>query len=199
MGIQLYHVPADWKHPTDSDYRARRDSMLAYQPPQNAKWRTLYMDESWGEATLAWWGERIVYRLTRLVAYWPSVLGWIEEPMAIRFPHDDESDNTPPKHFDYRPRWRKRDMTHVQLYETVSEGTPISPVMPSVEALADWCAAQTREVWVSTRMDRDGWLRFFGRGGWAPSGVVTPERGFESGAMYMGRQDTPTPERHREP
>lgn len=186
MGIELQRVPADWKHPTEHYYR-ERDSRIAYQPPMGMKWRPIYMDESWGEATLGWWRERIAYRLTRFVAYWPSVFGWIEEPMAIRFPHEADED-TPPKHFDYRPRWRERDRTHVQLYETVSEGTPISPVMPSVEALADWCASQTAEVWVNARMDRAGWMRFFERGGWAPSMVITPERGVESGAEFMARE-----------
>jgi hypothetical protein len=188
MSIELQRVPADWKHPTDSDYAARgRVSRLAYEAPKNDKWCSIHMNRSWGEATRDWWRERIKEKLTLWLCYWPTVFGWIEAPAVIRYGCDEP--HTPPRHFDYRPHWRERSRTHVQLYETVSEGTPISPVMPSVEALAEWCAAQEREVWVNTRMDKAGWLRFFARGGWAPSMVITPERGVESGAEFMAREE----------
>jgi hypothetical protein len=70
-----------------------------------------------------------------------------------------------------------------QMWQTVSEGSPISPVCHSPEGLARWLA------------DDDGtgdegnatWLRMIQRGGWAPSGVSTPETGFLTGVEFMGR------------
>jgi hypothetical protein len=43
------------------------------------------------------------------------------------------------------------------LYETVSEGTPVSPCFPSLAELADWCAAR----WDDSRFTREEWLEGF--------------------------------------
>lgn len=36
------------------------------------------------------------------------------------------------------PQWPAVERTHYQMYESITEGTPISPVMESPEALARW-------------------------------------------------------------
>jgi hypothetical protein len=47
-----------------------------------------------------------------------------------------------------------------QLWETTSEGSPVSPVFPSAEELADWCADNA--TWFAdARWTRDQWLRSF--------------------------------------
>jgi hypothetical protein len=40
------------------------------------------------------------------------------------------------------PQWSERERTHIQLYETTSEGTPISPVFPvsEIDALCVYAA-----------------------------------------------------------
>jgi hypothetical protein len=43
------------------------------------------------------------------------------------------------------------------LYETVSEGTPASPVFPSLQELADWCSAN----WDDGRFTAEEWLDGF--------------------------------------
>lgn len=47
-----------------------------------------------------------------------------------------------PPHYglDIMPDWPETERTHWQMYESVTEGTPISPVMESPEALARWLA-----------------------------------------------------------
>ena len=40
----------------------------------------------------------------------------------------------------HMPHWPIKRRTHWQMYETVSEGTPISPVMATAEELARWLA-----------------------------------------------------------
>lgn len=37
------------------------------------------------------------------------------------------------------PQWPFSERTHVQYYESTTEGTPLSPVLPTVEELAAWC------------------------------------------------------------
>lgn len=58
-----------------------------------------------------------------------------------------------------------------QLWETVSEGSPISPAMESPEALARWLSEQ-RGGWFRNGTDYETWLRFLRGPGWAPSMVV---------------------------
>ena len=180
MGIELVRVPKGWKHPTEGDY-SRRSSSIAYQPPAGNKWRPLYMGRSWDEAMRDWWRKRISRRVLRAVFYWPSVLGFIDPPYYVAYKYDDEA----PTSYDYRPRWKAGWRTHYQLYETVSEGTPISPVCATIADLIDWCVAHPN-VWVGTEnMTREGWQRFFARGGRAPTAMVTPTHGFESGIEAM--------------
>ena len=63
--------------------------------------------------------------------------------------------NTPPNYgCDVMPEWAEEEKTHIQFYETVTEGTPLSPVMDTPENLARWLSendtASTYEEWLST-------------------------------------------------
>lgn len=55
----------------------------------------------------------------------------------------------------YMPDWPAAERTHWQMYETVSEGTPISRAHPTPEALASELAhtgvwgGGTRKLWLS--------------------------------------------------
>lgn len=72
-------------------------------------------------------------------------------PHYKHFPYNQEEieeglrdgwlDNNPPNYgCDVMPQWPEAERTHYQMYESVTEGTPISPVMESPEALARWLA-----------------------------------------------------------
>lgn len=58
-----------------------------------------------------------------------------------------------------------------QLWETVTEGSPISPVFATPEALADWLATSSDYKWRQNDegVTRDQWLKFINGPGWAPS------------------------------
>lgn len=58
---------------------------------------------------------------------------------------------------DYMPEIPEGTQVGYALYETVSEGTPASPVFPSLAELADWCAAN----WDDGRFTREEWLDGF--------------------------------------
>jgi len=69
-----------------------------------------------------------------------------------------------------------------QLWETVSEGSPISPVCATADELAAWMSDPARgDRWVPEETAR----KFIGIG-WAPTGVGTPGRGYVSGIEAMG-------------
>lgn len=74
-----------------------------------------------------------------------------------------------------------------QLWETVSEGSPITPVFATAEELARW---MTTHRW-GTQTDLmassfDVAMRFIDAG-WAPSGTMSAEHGVESGVEAVGR------------
>jgi len=66
----------------------------------------------------------------------------------------------------YRPRW-KRPPTCYQIYETVSEGTPVSPVFTFLGDLEDWLVDQGYSRKAAERFAEDGW---------APSMLVVTDR-----------------------
>jgi len=70
-----------------------------------------------------------------------------------------------------------------QLWETVTEGSPISPVFDSADGLAAWMSDPDRgRNWVPMETARK-----FIDDGWAPTFVGTPEHGLVSGVEHAGR------------
>jgi hypothetical protein len=71
-----------------------------------------------------------------------------------------------------------------QLWETVSEGSPISPVFTEVDELAGWMSQPERGChWVP----QDVAAKFIADG-WAPTGIYTPQTGLVSGVEWVGAQ-----------
>lgn len=69
-----------------------------------------------------------------------------------------------------------------QLWETVSEGSPISPVVATADELAGWMSNPERgDRWVPGDVARK-----FIDDGWAPTGIVAPGRGYTSGVEAVG-------------
>lgn len=65
-----------------------------------------------------------------------------------------------------------------QIWETVSDGSPISPVFPTPESLAEY---MTGRAWGGDRgSSYDSWLRFINGPGWAPS-TVCDDTGYRTG------------------
>lgn len=71
-----------------------------------------------------------------------------------------------------------------QLWETVSEGSPISPVFDSDEALAHWMT-ENRCTVNGPMSSFDAALRFV-RAGWAPSFMASAETGVVPGTEWIG-------------
>ena len=78
-----------------------------------------------------------------------------------------------------------------QLWETVSEGSPISPAFATAEELARWMSSPAY-TWGAVKEDADRpsyevALRFIGEG-WAPSFASSPQTGVVSGVEWVGAQ-----------
>ena len=68
---------------------------------------------------------------------------------------EDENEPDPD---DYMPAWPRHVATHWQMYESTSEGTPVSPVMRTPHDLAEWLYEHGISTFADAKTDYDGWL-----------------------------------------
>ena len=145
MSRQVRRVPAGWEHPLI-------EGEDEYQP--------MY-DQSWEEAVAEW---------EEGLAKWNSGLTPYHNGRTLEWRTDDPDGNRQfcaewadysPRSEDrglYRPNWTREERTHFQFYEGVSEGTPISPVFPSLEELAKWLEVNGHTIAGHTVDTREGWM-----------------------------------------
>ena len=74
-----------------------------------------------------------------------------------------------------------------QMWQTVSEGGPISPVCDSPEELARWLADNKASAGGYSTATYEQWLAMI-RVGWAPSLVVDSHRGVLTGVEAIGEK-----------
>ena len=150
MGREVRRVPANWKHPLDArgneiPLHDGYNKRVAEWDEENAKWAEGLRSDHNG--------------------------GWkpIEEEYQGR-PFSDW-DGERPVAADYMPDWPQAERTHFQMYETCTEGTPISPVMETPEVLARWLADNGASSFGSQTATYEQWLGMIGEG-WAMSAVM---------------------------
>jgi hypothetical protein len=164
MGREIRRVPADWDHPKDSMPWGWDHKPLHDEPYSQAF-------AEWQKGLKAWLAGK--YQ-NYPEGYLPTAEGYAE--WAGRSPDPDM----------YRPDWPEKVRTHYQYYETVSEGTPLSPPLPTLEALADWLVANGDPVYGA--IDRKTAEAFVKVGG-SPSAVIIPGRGLVDGVHALGMDD----------
>lgn len=149
MGREIRRVPADWQHPVNErcPHGPRPCTPCCYRP--------LY-DDDYQSAAEQWMAGYAAFVPDKHSQYFWEYEG----------PPDSER---------YRARrWTSEEATHYQVYETVSEGTPVSPSQPSKEALVDYLVGHG-DFW-DQRRGVGGWSREsaerFVKHEWAPSMIV---------------------------
>jgi len=88
---------------------------------------------------------------------------------------------------EHMPDWPAEERTHYQMYETCSEGTPISPVMETPDALARWLAEHNASAFGSMTASYESWLATVHRG--CPIGFVIEGNKITSGPAFMARSE----------
>lgn len=83
---------------------------------------------------------------------------------------------------DYMPKFPEGTATGWCMYETTSEGTPISPVFETPEDLARWLADTGASAFGGMTATYEQWLGM-ARSGWAPS-AVSSGGAFKSGVEF---------------
>lgn len=89
-----------------------------------------------------------------------------EEALKSYEQNPEDWDYTPPDKDYYRPSWPTEPQTCYQIYETVSEGTPVSPVFDTEDEMKEWLLEQGYTK---------GAVYSFIRHRWAPSMTFGPE------------------------
>jgi hypothetical protein len=178
MGREIRRVPAGWQHPTEVKqqlivgrrYGDLRDFQAAFANPQyemREAYKPLY-DRSYDEARREWHEGKALWN----AGTHPDQQR--DDPPDCTW---EEWDGEAPDPDRYRPHWAPEDATHYQMYETVSEGTPVSPVFATLDELAVWLVGQGYSPQAS---------REFCRTGWAPSMVMAPGMGLKDGITAGG-------------
>lgn len=165
MGREIRRVPANWEHPKKEypDY-ATRVMVVRYQPMRNQPYEPALRE--WITEWEAWdRGDKPDYcsKESKSMKFW-------------------EYSGPPPDPQYYRPDWDMATATWLQVYETVSEGTPVSPPFATPEEIVDYLVAngdfwdQKRRAEGVSFMDCRPWAReqaeAFVKQGWAPSLIV---------------------------
>lgn len=84
----------------------------------------------------------------------------------------------------YMPVWTPEEATHWRMFETVSEGSPVSPPFATPEELAQWCADHPQEVYSGGTYEQ--WLAIC-HGAFAPSGVSINGGPIMTGVEAIGK------------
>ena len=91
-----------------------------------------------------------------------------------------------PSPSEYMPEFPENEKLYYQMYETCSEGTPISPVMETPEELAKWLSENNASAFGSMMANYEEWLCTIKRGG-APSMYIYTNH-IESGVSLSARE-----------
>lgn len=158
MGREIRRVPANWEHPItrDSYGRDRKQPMHNWDFTERfAQWLADFDRIRAGNLNDI---ERECYPL--------GLAEWLQD------------EGLPPNPAYYRP-WKAEEATWYQVWETVSEGTPVSPAFETQEELIEYLAANGDE-WDQKRGDKP-WgrqmaERFVTGPGWAPSFAMVDNR-----------------------
>jgi len=162
MGREVRRVPADWEHPKVNDsyiplFGDSFSTAAAEWDAGNQKWKEGFRDDYDGG--------------------WKPLDGSEEVTTYAKWTGER------PVEADYMPDWPEEERTHYQMYETCTEGTPISPVFATPEELARWLTNNGASAFASQTASYDGWLRVC-RGGFAPMAVMDG-KGLRSGVEAL--------------
>lgn len=157
MGREARRVPKNWKHPKNyvSDLKPLHDNFTKRL-------------RDWNEGYKKW--QQGLYH-----SYAKDKPEW--EPISDKYKDMsyEEYNSERPQQEDYMPDWSDEERTHYQMYETTSEGTPISPVFATPEELATWLVDNNANAFAHQTASYEAWFRVC-KGGWAPSAVLSAEK-----------------------
>ncbi len=171
MSREVRMVPADWQHPRYPEghhFAGRYIPLLKGSYAERAEeWD--YARARWQEGLKESYGDG-----DKWVAVDPEYRNWRYTDYAGERPSPD----------DYMPDWPAEQRTHLMMYESTSEGTPLSPAFLTPEELARYLADSRASAFGSDTATYEQWLETCKRG-WAMSAIAEPGKGLRSGVAAM--------------
>lgn len=141
MGREIRMVPPHWDHPEGEDNYGRKRLQPMYDE------RFADAKREWIDGLIKWEAEG--KSISAECEYWDYY-------------------GTPPEAQYYRP-WKDEEATWFQLWETVSEGTPVSPPFETKDELAQYLA-ENGDYWDQERCLKPDWASLWGgipgKSGW---------------------------------
>lgn len=184
MGREVRMVPANWEHPK---YDANHPEVVN-------KGRTFLVGqyvskfkESYNQAVIDWNDGKNQWENGLCPTYsstGPKYAPKSEYEKKISW---REFAGPKPKTEDYMPNWTEEERTHYMMYETTSEGTPISPAFATPEELAKWLADTGASSFADSTATYDQWLSTIKRG-FAVSAVLD-DNGLRSGVEGLHEEN----------
>jgi hypothetical protein len=113
MGREIRKVPENWEHP--KDYRGHYKPLYDYDFNEWAS--------QWMEDLQQWLNE------------YPT---GFKEHNGEKWAFWEWGDGPAPDRDECRPSWKPEEMTAYQIYENVTEGTPVSPVFRTEADMRAW-------------------------------------------------------------
>ena len=164
-GREVRMVPERWSHPTDTNGY--------YVPLFNGE---SYQDEirEWDEANKKW-----SQGLTSDFEGGWEPIGKEDKKLSYV-----EYDGLRPIKDDYMPNWTASKNTQYIMYETTTEGTPISPAFSTPEKLAKWLAVNKASAFANRTATYEEWLSMIKSMKSVPS-AVTSSDGVKSGVEAL--------------
>lgn len=184
MGREIRRVPPNWEHPKRGNgsyielFNSDVETVFAEWMEEYRRWVEMEHDRVIQEYGEEKYPKDQPYR---------SFCAWFGSPSP-----DPKS---------YHPKWADGEATWYQVYETVSEGTPVTPPFATQAELVDYLV-ENGDFWDQSRRrrgldDSAPWSRrqaeaFVYGDGWAPSFVVARTesgRYSGSGVGFIGLQE----------
>lgn len=151
MGREIRRVPPHWEHPKE-EYHGK----MVYKP---------MFDRSYQEAIAEWTENHNLW----LEGNHPDQQDADYDTSEYRY--YAEYDGDPPSVDTYRPHWDEAKATWYQIYETVSEGTPVTPPFETQDELVNYLTTHGT-FWDDQPWSSKAANNFVRGSGWLPSGVI---------------------------
>jgi hypothetical protein len=166
MSREVRMVTKNWVHP-------KRDGV--YIP---------LLDGNFHEALSGWQEEKDMWDKGFVRDYAKAAWKKLDARNPLTF---EEWYGDKPNAADYMPEWKIEEATFLMMYETTSEGTPISPAFETAEELARWLADNNASACADLTATYEEWLATIKVGG-ACDMVQTTQGEFITGVAYNSRQ-----------
>lgn len=170
MGREVRKVPADWQHPEHDEG--------GFRPLHGRDFQSEVVE--WHEGNAKW--------KEGFVSDWKD--GWKPKSADMLDCSWEEWSGECPEAADYMPSWPDEARTHFMMYETTTEGTPISPAFATPEELAKWLVDNKASAFAGETASYEAWLKVC-QGRPAPSAIGTIGPAgmvLESGVEALARQ-----------